>query len=335
MKRPLLIFISFVLVCCNLRGQDDIQNILKAGLDDATTFSKNYIAPVSEGIIYSMANGWYNSGEAKKLLHFEVSIVPNVAFVPEEKQNFRLNTEDYNYIQFPDGATSKSVASVLGHNEMEQTVIVQYQTENGTETTNFTLPQGLGDENLNFLPTAYLQASVGLVKGFEVKARFLPELEYDGAKTNLYGAALQHEFTSWLTPEIFPIKISALVGYNKFEASYALEQTQIQANNQAIETEMSSWIFTAIASTNWPVINFYGGLGYIKGDATTSLKGTYTLESGPLHGQTLVNPYSVDTAVNGVNATLGTKLKLGFFRLHAAYSFQKYQNVNVGLNFGY
>lgn len=319
-----------------LFAQDQIQDILRAGFEDATHFSKDYIAPVSDAAIYSMANGWYNSGKTKDLFHFEISIISNLSIVPDDKQNFTLNTNDYNYIQFPDGSTSKQVASILGHNNSDQVVQVEYQTEKGTETASIVLPQGLGDDNVNFVPTAYLQGSLGLIKGFEIKLRYFPEIDYDGAKTKFYGAALQHEFTSWLAGEdVFPVGISALIGYNRLEGSYDLESTQMSATGQQIDTEMNSWIFTAIVSTNLPVINFYGGLGYVNGDSTTRLKGVYTIDGGPLAGQTISNPYSVSSDVGGVNATLGTKLKLGFFRINASYSFQEYQNINLGINFGY
>ena len=320
----------------SVSAQDDIQNILRAGVEDATRFSESYIAPAAEASIYSLANGWYNSAEAKETLHFEVSVIANAALVGDDKQSFTLDVNDYNYITFPDGSQQKEIATVFGENNPEQTVIVEYETDNGTETTQITLPQGLGGSNINFVPTAYLQGSLGLVKGFEVKARFLPEVDYDGAKTKFYGAALQHEFTSWITGEkLLPIAISGLVGYNRIEASYELDQTTVQGVNQTINSEMNSWMFTAIASTKLPVINFYAGLGYVSGDATTYLEGSYTIDEGPLEGQTLVNPYSVTTEVGGVNATLGFKLKLAFFRLNASYSFQEYQNFNLGINFGY
>ncbi|HIB37823.1 DUF6588 family protein [Mesonia sp.] len=334
MKKLMMSLLAFAGL--SVSAQDDIQNILRAGVEDATRFSESYIAPAAEASIYSLANGWYNSAEAKETLHFEVSVIANAALVGDDKQSFTLDVNDYNYITFPDGSQQKEIATVFGENNPEQTVIVEYETDNGTETTQITLPQGLGGSNINFVPTAYLQGSLGLVKGFEVKARFLPEVDYDGAKTKFYGAALQHEFTSWITGEkLLPIAISGLVGYNRIEASYELDQTTVQGVNQTINSEMNSWMFTAIASTKLPVINFYAGLGYVSGDATTYLEGSYTIDEGPLEGQTLVNPYSVTTEVGGVNATLGFKLKLAFFRLNASYSFQEYQNFNLGINFGY
>ncbi|SHJ05458.1 hypothetical protein SAMN04488096_107159 [Mesonia phycicola] len=335
MKKFFSVFVFIVV--STVQAQDNIQAILRAGVDDATKFSENYIAPASEAAIYSLANGWYNSAKAKETLHFEISVVANVGLVSEKNQSFNLNIDDYNYISFADGSQSKNVATVFGENNPDQIVIVEYETSNGTETTSFTLPQGLGGSNIDFFPTAYLQGSLGLGKGFEVKARFLPEVDYDGAKTKFYGGAIQHEFTSWLgVKKILPVAISGLIGYNRLEASYLLDDNSlIQGSNQKIKTEMNSWIYSAIVSTKLPVINFYAGLGYVTGDATSTLDGTYVIDEGPIQGEVLINPYTVTNNVSGLNATLGFKLKLAFFRLNASYSFQEYQNINLGLNFGY
>ena len=75
--RKILLGVS-LLIGGSLFAQDQIQDILRAGFEDATRFSKDYIAPVSDAAIYSMANGWYNSGKAKDLFHFEFFIVSNL-----------------------------------------------------------------------------------------------------------------------------------------------------------------------------------------------------------------------------------------------------------------
>ncbi|MBW2962155.1 DUF6588 family protein [Mesonia aestuariivivens] len=331
-----VLFVSALLSTLILNAQDNIKDFLRAGVDNAERFSESYIAPAAEASVYNLANGWYNSGKVKKTFHFEISVVANAAFVSDDKQNFELNVGDYSNISFPDGAQRKSVATIFGENNPDQLVIIEYDTGIATETAEIKLPQGLGDSNINFVPSAYLQGSLGLIKGFELKARFLPEIEYDGTKTKLYGAALQHEFTNWLKgADLLPVAISGLIGYTRIDASYDLDESSIAGAGQEISSEMNSWVFSAIASTKLPVINFYGGLGFVSGNATTALKGSYIIDAGPSQGIELIDPYAIKTSINGINATLGFKLKLSFFRLNAAYSFQEYQNFNIGLNFGY
>ncbi|MDR6302020.1 DUF6588 family protein [Mesonia maritima] len=329
--------ITFVLILgvTSVYAQNSIQNILAAGIDDAKKFSKSYVAPAAEGAMYSINNGWYNSGEAKEFLEFDISIIGNYSTVKDENKSFTLNTDNYNFIRYGDGSTSKKVATAFGYNDPEISVFVDYPTENGTESVEIVLPQGIGDTSFDFVPTAFIQGSIGLLKGTEIKVRFVPKLKFDEVETGLFGAGVQHEITSWLKNEdIFPVAISALIGYTHFNGSYDLDEGDFEGENQMIESNMNTWNFSAIVSTKLPVINFYGGLGYITGKADTDLKGTYTIDEGVLQGQTLKNPYSITNSINGINATLGTKLTLGFFKLSAAYSFQEYNNISVGLHFG-
>ena len=90
-----------------------------------------------------------------------------------------------------------------------------------------------------------------------------------------------------------------------------------------------------IASTKLPVINFYGGLGYIKGKSESDLLGTYRVSNGLLTSDDIVDPFSVSSEVSSVRGTIGTKLKLGFFRLNAEYHLAEFNAFSVGLNFGF
>lgn len=229
------------------------------------------------------------------------------------------------------------VATVLGENSPDILMVIDYQNSDGSMSqTEITLPQGIGSTGVSAIPSAYLQASVGLLKGTEVKLRFLPKIKIEGVETNFYGGAIQHEVTSWIPGgKVFPLHISALIGYTEFKGSYALESnTIVEGNNQKVETQIDSWLFTAIVSTKFPIINFYGGLGYVSGSAYTDLKGTYLIKEGVISSQTITDPFRLSNDVSGIKATLGTALTLGFFGIHAGYSFQKFNNVNVGLNFG-
>ena len=90
-----------------------------------------------------------------------------------------------------------------------------------------------------------------------------------------------------------------------------------------------------VASTKLPVINFYGGLGYIKGKSESDILGTYTVTGGPFIANTYTDPFSVSSEVSNVRGTIGTKLKLGFFRFNAEYHLSEFNAFSVGLNFGF
>ncbi|MBO0590307.1 hypothetical protein I2486_02710 [Cellulophaga sp. E16_2] len=332
-------FLLLVLISgLSVTAQADINNLFAAGVDDAERFTNDYMAPLSEGMIYSISNGWYNSGETKPLGGFEISIIGNMASFKnkENKKSFDLNTAEYENIQFVDGSISKAVSSGLGDLEGIR-VFVEGEVAPGVSSREeFELPTGLSSENINFVPSAFLQVSVGLIKGIELKARFLPKIDTDEVAVGFYGVGLQHELTSLLPAEkIWPVAVSGVIGYTHLNGTYDFTDTEIIAGeNQKIDTKINSWNFQAVVSTKLPIINFYGGLGYITGNSKTDVLGTYIVQSGPFQ-QTIEDPFTLTKKVSGATANIGTKLKLGFFRLHADYTIAQFNSLSVGINFGF
>ncbi|NND79185.1 MAG: hypothetical protein HKN53_04745 [Maribacter sp.] len=316
-------------------AQTDINNILAAGLNDAEKFTTDYLSPASEGILYSMSNGWYNTADAKPLAGFEISIIGNMASFKnkDDKKAFQLNTADYENLQFVDGSNTKLVSTALGDIEG---VRVFVEDENGLFREEFDLPSGLAAEGINFVPTGFVQASVGIIKATELKARFLPKIKSEDFGMSMYGFGIQHEFTKHLPADkVLPIAISGVIGFTHLDASYDFTNTGVVAGqDQRLEIKADTWVFQAVVSTRLPIINFYGGLGYLSGKSTTDVLGTYVVQSGPVQA-TYVDPFAVAKKASGVTANLGAKLKLGFFRLHADYVLAEFNTFSFGVNFGF
>lgn len=330
--------VFFLLVTlCSLHGvaQSNINEVLAAGLNDAERFTNDYFSPVSEGIMYSISNGWYNTADAKPLGGFEISVIANMSSFKNktDKKAFEFNTADYENFQLTGGGTTQMVSTALGDIEGVEVFI---EGTGGTDHIDFELPTGLASEDINFIPTAYLQASLGLIKGTEIKARFLPKINTDDVSVGLYGVGIQHDFTKHLPADkIFPIAISGVIGYTHLSATYDFANTSIVGGaDQKIDVKMNTWVFQAVVSTKLPIINFYGGVGYLTGKSTTDVLGTYIVESGPLQ-LTYTDPFSVKKDASGVTANVGAKLKLGFFRLHADYTLAAFNSLSVGINFGF
>jgi len=318
-----------------VKGQD-FNDIFVSGINDAEQFANDYLSPVSEATIYSISNGWYNTADAKPLGGFEISIVGNITGFKNkgDKKAFLLRTSDYENLQFVDGSSEKEVSTVLGDIEG---VRVFVEDGNGLFREEFELPSGLAAEDFNFIPTGYIQGSVGLIKGLEVKARFLPKINIDDAKVGLFGAGLQYEFTKLLPADkLLPVAISAVIGYTNLNGEYDFTDTDlIDGENQRIDAKFKTWNFSAVVSTRKiPVINFYGGIGYITGTSDIDLLGTYVVTSGPFQ-TTYTDPFSVSKDASGVVANIGTKIKLGFFRLNAEYNISEFSTFTAGLSFGF
>jgi hypothetical protein len=336
----------FIIMACfsiGVTAQSDFSEIFAAGVEDAERFTNDYFGPMSDAAIYSMANGWYNTADAKPLGGFEISIVGNITGFKnkEDKKTFLFDESDYTNLQLVGGSDARTdtqvVSSVLGDIEGVRVFVEGEVTPGVTQNQEFTLPSGLASEGLNFVPSAFVQASVGLVKGLEVKARFLPNINFDeNVEFGLIGAGLQYDFSKILPADkIIPVGLSAVIGYTKLDASYDFTDQQLFAGeNQRIETTFSTWTLAAVASTKLPIINFYGGVGYITGTSTTDVLGTYEAGFGVFQ-ESVTDPFSIKREVSGVTANIGTKLKLGFFRLNVDYTIAEFNTVTAGINFGF
>ncbi|MDX1278877.1 DUF6588 family protein [Oceanihabitans sediminis] len=336
--RKIIIYVTLIMVSIGVKAQNDIDVLLAAGVEDAQRFAKDYLAPGTNGIMHSMNANWFNSAKVKPLGGFEISVIANAVMIKDEHKAFTLNTSEYNNVQFVQGPNVQSVASVLGENEPDIFVEVQYDDPIfGTQTTQFELPQGIGSGSKNLLPTAFIQGAVGLSSGLELKARFVPNIKTDDVSLSMYGVGIQMEFTDWLpASKLWPLAVSGLVAYNHIDGSYDLTGSSgIEGENQRIENDTNTWLFQLIASTKLPVINFYGGIGYVNGESQSDLLGNYRVTNGLLTSETIVDPFSVKSEVTDVRASIGTRLKLGFFRLNAEYHISEYHAFSVGVNFGF
>ena len=323
----------------------DIDALLAAGADNAERFAQDYLEPGTNGLMHSMNGNWFNSAVAKPLGGFEISIIANASQAEDTHKSFLMNIADYNSnpdqdftVEFEDLANSKSVATALGENENEINIVITYDDPIlGEQQETITLPSGIGESSANLLPTAYLQGALGLGKGIELKARFVPKINTEDIDLSMYGAGLQVEFTKLLpAANVLPVALSGLVAYTHLDGSYDLTaSSNINGEDQRIENNTNTWLFELIASTKMPIINFYGGLGIIKGKSESDMLGSYEVQSGPFFSETVVDPFSLSSEVSAVRGTIGTKLKLGFFRLNAEYHLSEFNAFSVGINFGF
>ena len=331
------VFSLFLLLCVTVGTAQS--NIMASGLKNAKQYTNAYLSPVFEGLMYSVSGGWYNTANAKPLAGFEISVIGNIVSFKNKKykQTFILSTADYKKLKFANGSISKEVLTALGNIE-DISVFLKSDIALGllNVQAEFELLTERVFKNINFIPSAFIQASVGLIKGTEVKARFLPKIKTDNVAIGLYGIGIQHDFTRYLPADkLLPVAISAVIGYTHLDGTDTFKKTSIvSSKGQKIDLKMNTWSFNAVVSTKLPIINFYGGLGYITGKATTNILGNYIVKVGPIQA-TYIDPFVLKTDTNGVTANIGTKLKLGFFRLNVDYTIAEFNNLSFGINFGF
>ncbi|MFD2915942.1 DUF6588 family protein [Psychroserpens luteus] len=337
MKKIVLISIAF-LAMTSVKAQENVNDLLAAGISDAERFTKDYIAPASEGLGYGINNGWFNNAKSPRRFSFQLSVIGNIGFIKDDKKSFQMNVADYENIRFEDGSSSKMVATALGHNDPEIRVIITYDDPLfGNQETTLVLPTGIGAEGVDLIPTGFLQAGFSPFKGTQIKGRFIPKIETEDAKIGLYGIGLQQEFTSWLPADkILPIAVSGLVAYTHLDGSYDFTDAEfVEGENQRVETDVNTVLFELIVGTNLKIINVYGAVGYITGTATTDLLGTYRVTDGFLFSEEINNPFSIENDISGVRGTVGANLKLGFFSLNADYNIAEFDSATLGINFSF
>lgn len=336
--KQLLGFLSLYFFSVPLLGQDNLTPLLISGTEDTQTFLEDYLRPGTQGLIYNLSSNWYRTAEVKKPLAFEISILGNASVNLDEHQSFILNTEDYENLQFPDGKTQHKIATILGNNDPAAQVILRNESLTGDDQTILDLPQGLGSQGVEFIPTVFLQARIGVFKATEVKFRYFPRRDFGGADVQILGGAIQHEITQWLAPKYFPLTVSGLVAYSTMDANYEFTESQIvQGENQRLDSQVEYWMFSGIVSTKFPIFNFYGGVSYLQGTSQTNLLGTFFIVNQN-SGETITSykdPVKLNNKAGGMTGTLGTSLNLGIFKLNGEYNFSKYQTIAAGVHFGF
>lgn len=336
--KNLSLFALLIMAMYTTNAQENIDELLAAGVKDAKTFTTSYIAPASEGLAFGINNGWFNKATTSKRFKLKFSILANGSFIKDEKKSFVMNVSDYENIRFSDNSPSKTVATSLGHNDPDISVFVTYDDPIfGEQEVEVTLPTGIGATNINLIPTAYLQASFSPFKGTEIKGRFFPKVNTDDANIGLYGIGLQQEFTSWLPAEkVIPIAVSGVVAYTRLNGSYDFTDTGVvDGENQQIETIVNTMLYQLVVGTKFNIVNFYGGLGYVNGKSTTNLLGTYRVSNGVVFAEEIEDPFSIKQNVKGIRTTLGANLQLGFFALNADYTFAEFNSASLGINFSF
>lgn len=317
----------------NVKAQDGLEGILQANIADANKLTQAYVNPAMKGLIYGMNSGWYHTAKVHKVLGFDITIGLNASIVPSKDEMF--NFADLGLTSVT--STSTSAATVAGPNNLKPLMMVS-ETFNGVPVTaTFNMPGGVKDDlPLNAVPTPAVQFNLGLPAKFEAMLRLVPKVGSDDVKGNLIGLGLKKEITSWFGPmEKTPLHVSLLAAYTSMNVDYDLQNdSSVNGTNQSAEFELSSFTMQAIASLNFPIINFYGGFGYTGGNSTFKMLGTYDLEyNGGAFTRSVTDPINQDFDASGFRTTVGARLSLGFFKIFADYTLQEYNTISAGIAF--
>lgn len=344
MKKTILSIITMLTLSLNVKAQSGFEQALLGTSEDASKLVKAYFNPGIEGLINSMNNGWYHTAKVHKKFGFDLSIGLNASFIGKEHETFNISALGMRSIS----STSATASTFAGPEtpttfQVSKTVNVQGHG-NQTVTANFDMPGGItGDLPVKAIPAPAVQLTIGLPFKIDVMGRFLPEqdLGKDGGKISLYGIGLKKEITSWFGPmEKTPLHVSLLAAYTSLDVNYGfgnVTDPTIDIVNGAAGFGLTAYTVQAIASLNFPFINFYGGIGYGSGNANLKMTGDYYGKYKYGSGSTAITVRekltapALDFESSGFRSTLGARISLGFFKIFADYTFQEYNTVNAGI----
>ncbi len=273
----------------NVKAQDEIGAIIKAGSGDATKLADAYLQPFFKGFGIGLNNGWYTTGRPKKLGQFSITGNVSLALVPVDDRSFNVAQIGLNSPNLKLKAGSNPVTpSIAGESRPGSVFEVFFenpQTNQLEKVDEFTLPQGIG---FSFIPTPQAQVTIGLPGGTQVSGRYLPSISIgDAGSVKLFGGAVQHSISQYL-PGLADklVDISIMVGYTKLDFELPLDvQPQtgpgfVNPNpgdytTQRLGAEFSGLTVNGIVSRKLGPISIYGSAGFGRSTYETGLFGTY------------------------------------------------------------
>ncbi len=302
-----------------------------------------------------MNNGWFHTAKVHKKFGFDLSIGVNGSFVPSERETYNISNL---------GLTSTiknaptSSPTIFGEDTKGQVTLVTQVTGqiNGTGPTvtrnaeiPLDLPTGFKkDLPANVVPAPAIQLTVGLPWKLDASLRLVPKVGDDDVKGSLFGIGLKKEITSILGPlDKLPLHLSVMATYTSMNVDSKIEdsnEADFTIRNARSEFRLNAYSVQALASINFPIINFYGAVGYGTGNAKLNVLGTYTttydvvVNNVPTSERitaTLTDPIKQEFNAGSMRATVGTRLSLGFFKIFADYTLQEYNTVNAGIAFSF
>jgi Family of unknown function (DUF6588) len=342
MKRIKLIFLAAsILITTTSFAQ--FENFLLGGKEDANLLLNSYMTPVMKGIGYGFNNGWYNTAKPHETLGFDLTISFNAAMVPVADQTFEFVNSDYNNTRIASGSTT--LPTVMGNNTT--TVLENFvQIPNGPEIVigSYNAPDGLGDDiqrytfNQLAVPSPIIQAGIGIIKGTEIKIRWMPTINNQDFSFKYFGIGGMHSLSQWI-PVIKELKfldISAFVGWTTIAAEYAIPAGDIPGVGQRATFDVNTITYQLLVSAHISVLTGYIGIGADNFNTTFNMLGTYDLYPNSPIPTVLEDPITLEqSGTGGFRSTIGLRLKLAIFTLHADYTFREYNTLNVGLGFSF
>lgn len=342
----ILCFASLTLTHAQITG---VSNFLKIGTTGAEGMLENYIAPYANGLGANLASGWYNNAKTHDLGGFDITINTGVAFVPSDATEYDLNSIDWDAgslfsIVFDE--TNSMTPTIAGEKENGPTIqLVNSFGGKDYLAAELENPKGTG---VKIVPSAMVQAGIGLPYGVEITGRFCPTLTIKDGEVGFWGIGLKKDIKQHIPvlDKVPILQIAGQFGYSRLNAAYGLSfgpeaygvtLDDFIPGDQKFEGNMSSATGNLIVGANLPVIAFYGSVGFAWTKASYRLIGNYPIPTNYdfLADEPVLtvytDPITLDIPNSYFRANVGMRIKMGPMAFHTDYSYANYSVLTVGL----
>jgi hypothetical protein len=331
MKKNRLFILLLSALPFAVAAQGDVDQMLLGTVNDAKYLADGYLNPLMKSIGYGMNQGWYTTAKTHKFPGFDLTFSVNSAFAPAADKSFNVDNSKLASVYLkrdlsgnePDMNTGRgNLPTIFG----ERRSLLLAPKPNPTDTS-FPAAPGVG---LAFFPTPTLNLGIGLPKGFDLKVRYVPTIDFGKLSNDkligdfgMWGVGVMHDFKQYIPGiKALPFDMSVFVGYSQLKFNVGLDKSQ---PTHKAELTSSATTIQALISKKISVLTGYFGLGYNMATTKFALKGSYTFSDG-----VKTDPFTTEAQSNGVRATVGLRLKFGPIALHGDYTLQKYNALTVG-----
>jgi len=341
MKKVILII---VIIFLNMPLFSQFEDIF-ASQGDANKFVTEFTDPVFRGLMCATNAAWITSAKPLKPFRFEINISASGAFVPQDRETFKFDPNDYQYLKV-DSGPNELPTLMGGDSQTQMKIVIPINNNTEIKVLDFNAPDGIKNQlPLNAVPAPSLQISMGLPIGTEANIRYSPKLTDDnGGFIQLFGLGIKHSISQY-----FPvptdengnekkryINIAVHGAYQNISAGY--DDT---ASDKAVHLDLSTISIQGIVSLDYKLISLYSSVGYTKGFTNLDVLGTYSytyavrdpVTNTFIRNETVTidDPLSLNYDLTGMKYKAGLKLKLAFFRIFADYTLQEFPVATVGI----
>ncbi|MBN1113563.1 MAG: hypothetical protein JXA53_11690 [Bacteroidales bacterium] len=299
-----------------------------------------YLNPYGEMFGVALNSGWYNTSKAHSTLGFDFTITASIVAAPQSATSFNIDNILSKYSGF--SATNSQSPTIIGtFGDSDVNTLSWTSSVAGAPKISIDLPDGV---DFRYMPMPMYKIGVGLVKKIEIMGRYVPTVSAGDFNVGLWGIGAKWQFSEFLpfVKRVPFFSASVLAGYTQFNTNYGIEFADadgVSFDDQELSLKAKAFTGRLLVGANFPIVNFYAGVGYGKTVTSAGLYGEYSTginsEGGIDRSSTTVDPLKMDIKADGVDFNAGLRIKMAIVTLHFDYTVGKYQMYSAGLGFSF